>query len=254
MVPEALSAKPRRTIRRGDRRSRRGFTLVELIVGGVVVSIIGAGIIMSVTNMVKAKNKSVARHQAFSRADAAGARIATDVATAVRSSDLSHCKVQVTDGGVGPVQRDGLLVLHRSNRLVRGRDDIPEGGEYEAQYRVDGQGSTAGLWRRADPAFDRALDAGGVAMLLAPGVVSFSVQASDGVSWFDTWDSDSEGFPHAVRVEIRAVSDDLSAEAVVRRVIALDRVPTPPDASVSSSASPSTTAPAPADQGNGGAR
>lgn len=241
---------PTPAIRPATRRARRGFTLVELIVGGVVVSIIGAGIISSVTNMVKAKNKSVARHQAYSRADAAGARIAADLSTAVRSADLSQCKVQVTDGGAGPVQRDGLLVLHRSIRPLRGRDDIPEGGEYEAQYRVDGQGISAGLWRRADPAFDRALDAGGVAMLLAPGVVSFSVQASDGVSWFDVWDSDSDGLPHAVRVEIRAVSDDFTSEATVRRVVALDRAPTPPDASVASSASPSTST----SQGEGAAR
>ena len=112
---------------------------------------------------------------------------------------------------------------------------MPEGGQYEAQYRVDGSGPSAGLWRRVDPGFDRAQDAGGVATLLAPSVTSFSVQAYDGTSWFDTWDSDSDGIPHAIRVEIRAQSDDGTADAVVRRVTAIDRVPTPPDTAESSS-------------------
>ncbi|MCK6475508.1 MAG: GspJ family type II secretion system protein [Phycisphaerales bacterium] len=221
-------------------RARRGFTLVELIVGGVVIAVIGGAIVSALSNMVKTKNKSVARQQAFARADAAGARIASDVAAAVRSSDLAGCRFQVLDGGAGPVQRDGLLVLMRSLKPVRGREDMPEGGEYEAQYRVDGSGQSAGLWRRVDPGFDRAHDAGGVATLLAPGVVSFSVQAYDGTAWFDSWESDSDGIPHAIRVEIRAQSDDGTADAVVRRVAAVDRVPTPPDSTESAATTEST--------------
>ncbi len=223
------------------RRSARGFTLIELIVGGVVVAMIGVGIVTVVSNMVKAKNKSVARQQAFARADAAGARIATDVASVVRSVDLKQCRLQVMDGGDGPFQRDGLLVLTRSLKSVRGREDLPEGGEYEAQYRIDGAGSTTGLWRRVDPGFDRAQDAGGVASLLAPGVISFSVEASDETNWFNTWDSDTDGMPHAIRVVIRAQSDDGKAEATVRRVTAIDRVPTPPETTTKSSTSPATT-------------
>lgn len=209
---------------------RRGFTLIELIVAAVIIALIGSGIVTAVSNMVRAKTKSVGRQQAFARADAAGARIAVDLASAVRSADLAQCRVQVTDSGPGHVQRDGLTVLMRSMRTVRGGEDIPEGGEYEAQYRVDGGGTTAGLWRRVDPAFDLALDAGGIASLLAAGVFSFSVEASDGVAWFEAWDSDSDGMPHAVRVTIRAQSDDGKADATVRRVVAIDRVPTPPDA------------------------
>lgn len=219
------------------RKARRGFTLIELIVGGIVVSIIGAGIVSAMSNMLKAKNRSVARQQAFARADAAGARIATDVASAVRDADLQQCRLSIIDGPAGPFQRDTFMVLTRSLRLVRGREDMPEGGEYEAAYKIDGGGSVMGLWRRYDPGFDRAQDAGGVASLLAPSVISFSVEASDGTTWFTTWDSDSDGLPHAIRVVIRAQSDDGTADATVRRVIAVDRVPIPPDTSETSSSS-----------------
>lgn len=224
---------------------------MELVVGGVVVAIIGAGIVSTVANMVKAKNRSVARQQAYARADAAGARIATDIESAVRSSTLTECRVQVLDGGAGPVQRDGLLVLMHSMKKVRGREDIAEGGEYESQYRIDGAGPTGGLWHRVDPAFDRAQDAGGVASLLAPGVVSFSVEASDATTWFPSWDSDSDGLPHAVRVVIRAQSDDGTSEATVRRVIAIDRVPIPPD-TTSTTTSGSTSSGTSASGGTGG--
>lgn len=224
------------------RRIARGFTLIELVVGGVVVAIIGAGIVTAVSNMVKAKNKSVARQQAYARADAAGARVAADLIATVRSADLQECRLQVMDGGTGPVQRDSLLVLTRSIKPVRGRDDIAEGGEYESQFRVDGFGTTAGLWRRADPAFDRAQDGGGVASLLSPGVFSFSVEASDGTAWFTTWDSDSDGLPHAVRVVVGAQSDDGTADATVRRVIAIDRPPLPPDTTDTSTTSGDTPA------------
>lgn len=219
------------------RRAPRGFTLIELIVGGVVVSIIGAGIVSAVSSMLKAKARAVARQQAFSRADAAGARIATDIASVVRDADLQQCRVQISDGPAGPFQRDVLMVLTRSLRLVRGREELPEGGEYEAAYKIDGAGSAMGLWRRCDPAFDRAQDAGGIASLLAPSVTSFSVEASDGKTWFTTWDSDSDGLPHAIRVVIRAQSDDSSADATVRRVVAIDRTPIPPDTTESSTSS-----------------
>jgi prepilin-type N-terminal cleavage/methylation domain-containing protein len=240
-VPPSSRHLPRRAI------ARRGFTLVELIVAGVIIALIGSGIVTALSNMVRAKNKSVGRQQAFARADAAGAKVAVDLASVVRSADLQGCRVMVTDGGAGPNQRDGLMVLMRSLRPVRGGEEMPEGGEYEAQYRIDGGGPTAGLWRRVDPGFDLAQDGGGVASLLAAGVISFSVEASDGVTWFDGWDSDMDGLPHAVRVTIRAQSDDAKAEATVRRVVAIDRVPTPPDAD-----SATTTTPANDSSGSSG--
>jgi hypothetical protein len=128
----------------------------------------------------------------------------------------------------------------------------PRGGEYEAAYKIDGGGNVMGLWRRYDPAFDRAQDAGGVASLLAPSVNSFSVEASDGTAWFTTWDSDSDGLPHAIRVIIRAQSDDGTADATVRRVVAIDRVPIPPDTTETSSSTSSDSADTGSTTGGGG--
>jgi hypothetical protein len=57
--------------------------------------------------------------------------------------------------------------------------------------------------------------------------VGVRIQAFDGTTWFDDWDTDSDGYPHAVRVTVTARSDDGSVTRVSRRTIAVDRVPLP---------------------------
>ncbi len=209
---------------------RRAFTLVEVVVASVVCAMIAAATATAIGQIARVKEKSLARRQAGARADGAAARIAMDALSAVRHHDLRFAKVQVMDGGAG---NDELVVLTRSLRRVRGADTAPEGGVYEAQYRIgpggpDGAAPT--LWRRVDPAFDPALDGGGVAEPAVVGVRSLSVQASDGEAWFDAWDSDTDGLPHGLRVTVEGVSDDGSVTAVARRVIALDQVPVPTEA------------------------
>jgi hypothetical protein len=106
--------------------------------------------------------------------------------------------------------------------------ESPEGADFEVQYRVAPapQGGTA-LWRRRDTALDPSQDAGGVAAPVCAGVASMTAEASGGASWFEAWDSDSLGFPHALRVTVSATDDTGRTTAVARRVIALDRTPPP---------------------------
>jgi hypothetical protein len=127
--------------------------------------------------------------------------------------------------------RDELLLLVRSFRRVRPLSEGEESAEQEAHYRVAdlvGREGT-GLWRRADHALDRAQDAGGLARPIVPGVVSLSIQAYDGASWYDVWDSDFDGMPHALRVTVvaQADTDDRVVTATARRIISIDRVPLP---------------------------
>jgi hypothetical protein len=179
---------------------------------------------------------------AFSRAQAAAGRIALDLQAAARSSDLAFAKIAVKDGGPQPQSRDELLMLMTSHRPLRGIDGLPEGQLFESQYRVapapDGMST---LWRRVDTGFDLAVDGGGIATPAFRGVVSLSVQAFDNAAWFEEWDSDSDGLPHAVRVTVIATDDDSRVFATARRLIALDRVPVPPEADDSSTQTPSAT-------------
>ena len=211
---------------------RRGFTLVELIVAAVVAALVAGSAVGAVSQMLRLKTRSLARQQAWERADMAVNRIALDLCNIVRHHNLQFARVSVSDGGPGEGSYDSILLLTRSSRPVRNEMDLPEGGEYEVQYRVQAgavPNDPPTLWRRCDPAFDAFQDAGGIAAPIARGVKTLSIRSYDGTDWFDSWDSDTSGYPHAVMVQVTVESDDRLASATSRRVIAIDRTPTPPE-------------------------
>jgi prepilin-type N-terminal cleavage/methylation domain-containing protein len=211
-------------------RTSRGFTIIELLVGLMVASLVLGGASFALARMIKARNSSVSRQVAFARAEAAAGRVALDLIAAARSPDLTFAKVAISDAGSPASPRDELLLLFTSRRPLRGLDGVPEGHLFESQYRVAATPEgTSALWRRVDTGFDIAVDGGGVAAPEFRGIVSFGVDAYDGTAWFTAWDSDNDGIPHAVRVTITATDDEGKVEAIARRIVSLDRVPVPPE-------------------------
>jgi hypothetical protein len=157
--------------------------------------------------------------------------IAADAVNLARRADLRFTRLQIIDSGRWPADQDELLLVVRSRRPLRDTEFEPEGGEYEVQYRLmaDASGQQAALWRRRDIAMDDTIDGGGVAAEVAPGVIGLSFQAGDGNDLFAEWDSDQYGLPHLLRITVVARSDDGSRTATVRRVVAFDRTPLPPE-------------------------
>jgi prepilin-type N-terminal cleavage/methylation domain-containing protein len=217
----------------------RGFTIVELIVGIVVVSMLAGATAATIRTLTKARNASLAQRQAFGRASDAVQRMALDVSRAARDGDLLACKLMIVETPRNErTQRDELLVLTRDVSGVRGGEragGASEGDEVEVQYRLiapeqrqDG-GASVGfvLWRRADSGNDGVVDGGGVATPLSTNVLSMAIEATDGEKWFGAWDSDKDGMPHGVRVVVEASDDEGRVVAVARRVIAIDRTPEP---------------------------
>ena len=219
---------------------QHGFTLVELIVSGLVVAGIAGAVTVSISQALRAKSSSSSRASAVLRADAAAGRIARDIQNAVRDGDLSMTRVLVVDKERDGVARDEVLVFSNLVELARPTSDDPEGGVYEVQYRVAeeiavGRGGLARareagvpesvLWRRVDPIPDEMTRGGGVVFPIVEGVVGLSVEAFDGEAWMSEWDSDRDGLPHAVRVGVAARSADGKRIEAVRRVVAIDRVP-----------------------------
>jgi len=214
--------------------SRPGLTLVELIAAAAVAAILASAAVGVLSRLLRAREVTAARAQAVERSSLAAERIASDVLHVSRDRDLVMTKLTVVDGGTPRAPRDELLVLTRTLQRVRPAEEGPEGGEVEAQYRVAESISpetASSLWRRADPGFDRALDAGGVATPIVPGVVSLQIEAYDGADWFADWESDSYGLPHALRITVVAESDRQGRRAgsrsTARRVVAIDRAPLP---------------------------
>lgn len=208
--------------------SRRGFTLAELALAGVLVALLGGATTVVLSQLSRTRETSAQRELAFSRADAAAARIARDAANMIRDHDLAQARVVVIDSGDRYTPRDELLMLVRSLEPVRGLPDLPEGVDREVQYRLGADSDRPDvLWRRLDVGHDRAQDGGGVARPIADGIVALSIEACDGDVWLDSWDSDRDGFPHGLRITVYARDDSSRRIVVARRVIAVDRAPLP---------------------------
>jgi len=239
----------------------RAFTLVELIVASVILSFIVAATTVSLSQSLRARDAATSRSDAFFRAATAVDRIARDAECAVRDPVIEYTRVAVTPSGSADRRADSLLLFSRSMRRVRpslvpGGAEPAEGGEYEVQYRLQPPPRTAGgvqppgqiLWRRADPVPDDYPDGGGVAAPVVGGILSLTIQASNGVEWFDAWDSDYSGMPHALRITVVATDGRARTTAVARRTVALDRTPLPLETaseSATDSSGGATTAPAP---------
>lgn len=214
---------------------RRGFTLVELIVSTIMLSVIVGATTLVVFQSLRSRDAARAAGEAFSRAQVAARRVAADAQNALRDTDLLKGKVQVTAGGVGGTS--GLLLLTHQQRPVRTGYDVPEGEEYEVQYRLepatlraasaDSRLAQYTLWRRADPNLDDTVDGGGVAAAVVDGVTALTVEAYDGQKWLTTWDSDADGYPFALRVTISACDEAGKRVSTARRVVAIDRTPLP---------------------------
>ena len=219
----------------------RGFTLIELIVALALGAVAAATVTLVLSNATRSRDAIRGRVEAFSRAQAAANAIATDLTNLVRDSDLYFARVVIesgegsaqlplsnsTSGNLG-AERDELLMLSIITTPSRNTDEQPESDEAEVQYRVvDGSSPSPSprLWRRVDAGPDDVHEGGGVSSPIVEGVVSLSVQASDGEGWYDDWDSDFDGMPHMVRIVVTATSASGGYLKTVRRVIAVDRPP-----------------------------
>ncbi len=210
-------------------RANPGFSLVEVIVSVVIAALIAGATTTIVSNVIRSRDASRSLELAMRRAQSAADAIAADLPTIVRESDLFHARLRIVSGGVGAADRDELLFVARQLRRVRNLVDSPEGGDFEIAFKlIENQEGAAELWRRIDPALDPSQDGGGVASRIASRVRFFRLEASDGESWYDTWDSDYDGYPYAVRITVGAADDEGRRLTVARRVVAIDRVPLPP--------------------------
>ena len=219
--------------------TRRGFTLVELIIAGVIAVLVLGAVTFSLSQLGRSRNVSFARLESSMRARAALEAVRRDIAGVIRDADLLKCRVLVTDGSVptamGIADRDELLLFSTKLQATRDVAYSGEGIEYETHYRVEEDDAGPVLWQRRDFMPDGYPDAGGVAVPVVEGVLGFAVEAYDGVAWFDEWDSDLDGLPWALRITITSLPDgvdpsdpDPKGVVTLRTLVPIDRIVPPP--------------------------
>lgn len=221
---------------RRTHQARRGFTLVELLLAAMITAFVVGSVAVALSQLSRARAVSRERFDTFLKADAALERIRRDVASIVRHQDLFWSRVlistdtQATD--VGTMPRSELLLFTTRLRPIREIDYNGEGTEFESQYRVVDDSNGAVLWNRVDAVPDEYPAGGGIASPVVDGIAGLLIEAYDGDTWYDEWDSDFDGIPRAIRVTVMAAehSERVRLEPLVaelRTVIALDRVPPP---------------------------
>ncbi len=218
---------------------RRGFTLIELIVAGIIAVIVVASLGTSLSQLARARATCKVRLNANLRANAALDRIRRDIQQVIRSDDLINTRVLITDGKmdtpVGELERDEVLAYTTRLSRVRGKTYEGDGIEHEVQVRVVDDDFGSALWIRSDAVPDNNEGGGGQAEPVMDGIIALNVEASDGSNWYDNWDSDISGLPHAVRVTVSSGGDgagedlyaDTSELMSLRTIIPMDRIVPP---------------------------
>jgi type II secretory pathway pseudopilin PulG len=219
-------------------RARRGFTLIELMVAGMMTSIVLGGITTSLSQLGSAKSISRQRLEAYSRCDTALRTIRKEAISVLRRDDLFDTRILIsdfTDRYLGEdVDRDELLVFNGNLRANKEIDFNGEGLEYETQLRIENNDVSSALWKRRDAILDDNPVGGGMVTPVANGIVSLQLEAFDGAVWFAEWDSDELGIPMAIRITVTATGMEFINEldtslVTLRTVVPLDRVMPPAD-------------------------
>ena len=196
--------------------SRRGFTLIELLLAAAIAGLVLITVTTSLSQIGQARVVARSRLQAYLRADSALEDLRRDAASVIRDSDLFNSRVLLTndsinvnlDGERTELSRDELLIFSSRLRPLGKVEYNGEGTEYETQYRIDDDQLGPAIWQRRDPVPDDVPAGGGTATPIAEGVIGLEIEAYDGESWFNEWDSDIDGLPWALRFTVTAIGAD----------------------------------------------
>ncbi len=222
------------------RQSRRGFTLVEIIVAGVIMAMLFGAMTISLGQITMAKNTSRLRMDAYIRADLALRSIQADLLSVLRRQDLFQTWILLEDNSLRvdnlELNRDWIVVFNNHLRAMRTIDYNGEGIEYESSWEVLDDNDGAVLWQRRDALPDTYPRGGGVISPVVEGIVELNIEAWDGEQWMPEWDSDYDGLPRGFRITVTATGskpgeeNQLDAPLVTLRTVApLDRAPHPND-------------------------
>lgn len=194
------------------RRSRSGFTLVELVISGALMAVVLASAYLCLSAGVASRNLVEERSEAAQSGRVALQLMAADLRNAVPlSADLEFIGLRRTlEDGVDADNLD-FATRNHSPRSSRAADFA----EVSYFLRKDPNSSTHLLMRRRDETRDPEPFAGGPSEELARGVSSLRFEYYDGFDWYEEWgdptgkralsenpDPNLTGLPEAVKITL----------------------------------------------------
>ena len=217
----------------------RGFTLVELIIAGIIAVIVVGTLGTSLSQLARARASSKVRLNAHLRANSALEHIRRELQQVIRSDNLLDTRVLLTgdpiQSPIGELPRNDLIIYSTKLSPVRSKSYEGDGIEHEVQLRVSDDEFGSALWLRSDSVPDDNDGGGGKAVPFMDGIIGLYIEASDGSEWYDSWDSDIYGLPTALRVTVSSAGDsqgeDFFADSrelmSLRTIVPIDRAPPP---------------------------
>jgi type II secretion system protein J len=204
---------PQGRFRRGRfAASRRGFTLVEMLVTTTMLAlIVGAG-----TAVFSAGTRSAAKAKRYDAIVAQGQRalqrICRDLRAAARQEGFSLTALDVQQEGHDCDTLDLIVARPNPERKLPDEGAWAEVGYSLAKNSTDGKrakaaGEIRGLLRREDPTLDDDPLEGGTMHLVAPLVSDLNFEFYDGLSWKAGWD-DATALPRAVHIQVTAEDEE----------------------------------------------
>lgn len=195
--------------------SRRGFTLVELIIAGIIAVIVVGTLGASLSQLARARKFESSIKRSFA-GEYGTRKIRRELQQVIRSDNLIDTRILLTgdsvDSPIGELPRNDVLIYSTKLSPVRNKTYEGDGIEHEVQLRVSDDESGSALWMRSDAVPDDNEGGGGKAAPIMDGIIGLYIEASDGTDWYDSWDSDINGLPVALRVTVSSAGDAQGAD------------------------------------------
>ena len=185
---------------------QRGFTLAELLMATVLLTLLAAGGMAAFSAGTRAAAKMKRCDSMVAHAQAALESMTNDLHAATQRAN-NYCMMALD------TQREGRDT-DTIDFLVAGppksdfEDSVPA-GYCEVGYSI-GESPETGqpcLMRREDSTPDDDLLEGGTSLPVAPGVSELNIEFYDGIEWVSGWSTPKQ-FPKAVRIQIAVVDED----------------------------------------------
>ena len=204
MTKQAMAKRPPNAI---HSQPRRAFTLVEMLLAMMIGTLVVVSTVSAVRTLTAARESVDRRLRRLTETQHAMGTIAAALANVRRDPTSDQAVLVGHPGGRQDLgDRIDLLVIDDH----RARPDGPESDQYEVSFslaQLPGRTWPVLLCRK-DHALDDHPDEGGVATVVAEGIVGLTFEYYTGADWQNDWSELRSGPPEAVRITLAATGTD----------------------------------------------